>query len=251
MQQFNCEICGKCCTPLQLSLYPWEREFFENILDYPYKISIIPQVWIQLNNYEIHSNFMVNGEGPCPFLKGNKCSIHLNKPIACKAFPMKYDITRLHDFPALKKYILASLGSNICAGKWGKSAPSSITLVGRQKMIEFGDYFPKEVQEWAAVNARLNAIENLGTEGLIYLGGINLDIDFAPLIGKITIIDLFQYLIEERVLSDNFINNLKTIPASKLIPYLDKAYHGLQENWVAYFGPKGFSYKYNKKNRKI
>lgn len=239
MYKFECEICGKCCTPLSLSLYPWEKDLFENLPWFNHDLNLFPQIRIGINELEIQTNFMLNGNFTCPYLQGNSCKIHHKKPIACKAFPMKYDITRLHDYPALKVY---GMSSDICVGKWGSLTPNPIELFGKQEMIHFSDMFPEVVQKWAAVNARLNAIENLAVVGLMSLGGFELGISESTK-GKLKVMDVFQYMVESEILPVEFKKNIKNQSVDVLIMFLDDCYKSMEKKWVVSFGKNGYLFK--------
>ncbi|MEM1555077.1 MAG: YkgJ family cysteine cluster protein [Desulfurococcaceae archaeon] len=91
MNIFRCvKTCGsKCCSfkteeesPL---VYPWEKRYIESLAN--------NQVFKQYFCYALNDTLVVLlykwvMYGKCVFLKGNYCSIHSNKPLSCRMYPL-------------------------------------------------------------------------------------------------------------------------------------------------------------------
>ena len=84
-----CDKCGKCCrtqSPILVTQADLAR--MADYLHMPYKklkkkLKLIPRK---------DGGFFLEGK-PCPFLKGNKCSIYEARPLVCRTYPANYIIT--------------------------------------------------------------------------------------------------------------------------------------------------------------
>lgn len=109
---FMCDMCGLCCKMSPVSVLPHEVVVLENLAE---KLGTAVYfahgytVYEAVNGVNLAFSYvmqLVNGQ--CPFLRGNKCSIHyIYKPYICRSFPyiprhVKYSIDDVN------KYILAS-----------------------------------------------------------------------------------------------------------------------------------------------
>ena len=99
LSYFKCERCGECCRTLPISL-GWDdierlyREEGESFLD-------------KLDDNAIENCLKT----PCPYLKGNKCTIYDKRPLVCRVFPFEF----AYPFPSIRncplgKKISAELG---------------------------------------------------------------------------------------------------------------------------------------------
>lgn len=91
MTTFRCvKTCGsKCCSfkteeeaPL---VYPWEKRYIDTLVD---NQVFKPHVcYVQKDTVLVFLyRWVINGG--CVFLNGNECSIHSNKPLSCKMYPL-------------------------------------------------------------------------------------------------------------------------------------------------------------------
>jgi Fe-S-cluster containining protein len=86
LQNELCEKCGRCCrmqNPINVSKYELER--IGKYLHIPYKklkkkLKLIPK---GDGTFDLIGN-------PCPFLKGNLCSIYPVRPAVCRFYPANY-----------------------------------------------------------------------------------------------------------------------------------------------------------------
>lgn len=91
IRDFECAMCGGCCASqdlVQLTTYELYRlsrslqmepaEFFDKYcVVTATSLNPMPHLYIKTVN------------GACPFLKDNKCSVHVSRPYACQAYPMR------------------------------------------------------------------------------------------------------------------------------------------------------------------
>ena len=84
-----CDKCGKCCR-MQSTILVTQADLarMADYLHIPYKklkkkLKLIPRK---------DGGFFLEGK-PCPFLKGNKCSIYEVCPLVCRTYPANYIIT--------------------------------------------------------------------------------------------------------------------------------------------------------------
>lgn len=92
MYVFKCLLCGEtCCTfinELEMpTIFPWEKRILEKHgSNLKFKPFIVYK--INSNKYVVQLyRWIINGK--CPFLTSDgKCSIHNDKPLACKMYPL-------------------------------------------------------------------------------------------------------------------------------------------------------------------
>ncbi len=105
--KFKCICCGECCRKISdedsntkgLPLFEWEVEKIKKLgIDKKIKIEPIDFVLDKKSGKYFCTGYVLTKE-PCPFLKDNKCSIHKERPIVCRAFPVARNPEFLDDVP--------------------------------------------------------------------------------------------------------------------------------------------------------
>ncbi|RLG81569.1 MAG: YkgJ family cysteine cluster protein [Thermoprotei archaeon] len=92
MKEFKCLLCGSSCCSFREeaempTLFPWEKRRLEKLLENP-KFKPHLAYRIASNRYAVLLYRWII-EGRCPFLRhDNRCSIHAEKPLACKMYPL-------------------------------------------------------------------------------------------------------------------------------------------------------------------
>lgn len=151
MVKFSCVKCGSCCRNISdknsssrgLPLFEWEIENLKK-LNSKLKIEPLDVFYDKKSKQYFCLGYSLIGE-PCIFLKNNKCSIHKDRPLICKAFPIAKHPLFLEDVPNLSCFskccnfnfneFLESIGLK-------KGKPYNIS---RKKMLEeYSKTFDKE-----------------------------------------------------------------------------------------------------------
>jgi Fe-S-cluster containining protein len=91
LKEFSCAMCGQCCANqdvIQLTSYELFRladylkmppaEFYE-------RYCTIAETSLNVRKHM----YIRTTDGRCPFLGGNLCVVHLARPFACRAYPMR------------------------------------------------------------------------------------------------------------------------------------------------------------------
>jgi len=162
--KFKCLCCGECCRRISddssgLPLFEWEVEKIKKLAD-GIEIEPIDCVLDKKSGLHFCTGYVLKGE-PCPFLKNNKCSIHKDRPVICRAFPIARSPEFLKEVPDLscfsncpnfdfKAFLARSLGLE-------EGKPFSLT---KEKMVEeYSETFDKETMDSAST--RDNALSNI------------------------------------------------------------------------------------------
>lgn len=166
--KFKCLCCGECCSRISddssgLPLFEWEVEKIRQLAgEKNIKINIEPIdcVLDKKSGLYFCTGYVLKSE-PCVFLKDNKCSIHRDRPVICRAFPVARSPEFLDEIPDLscfsscpnfdfKAFLEKSLGLE--DGK-----PFSLT---KEKIIEkYSETFDEETMNSAST--RDNALSNI------------------------------------------------------------------------------------------
>ena len=89
--KFVCDRCGLCCTKFEegdnggINVFEFEREEFLKLAK---ELGVEKEIFIKKLPEEFVGGYEIRFLGKCPFLKDNKCSIHKNRPIHCRCFPI-------------------------------------------------------------------------------------------------------------------------------------------------------------------
>lgn len=109
--KFKCICCGECCRKISdedsslkgLPLFEWEVEKIKKLAEekgIKFKVEPIDLVFDKKSKKYFCTGYSLTQE-PCPFLNENKCSIHKDRPIVCRAFPVARNPEFLDDVPSL------------------------------------------------------------------------------------------------------------------------------------------------------
>jgi len=107
LEYFECKRCCKCCREMPIHLN-------DEALERLYRIDG-DALFDKMDDKEV-DNYL---KTPCPYLKGNRCTIYENKPMSCRMFPFVV----IRPVPTLQ---LCPMGKNIfeefkvLARKYGK-----------------------------------------------------------------------------------------------------------------------------------
>lgn len=109
--KFECNCCGECCRHISdeegsangLPLFEWEIDKIKKFLtDKNLKAEIKPiDLVFDKKSGKYFCTGYVLAKEPCVFLNGCKCSIHKDRPIFCRAFPVARNPEFLDDVPDL------------------------------------------------------------------------------------------------------------------------------------------------------
>lgn len=135
---FKCDVCGVCCKLSPISLLPHEEVILRElgrVMGVDVKITPGYMVYDAISGVNIAFSFILqlNENSACPFLVGNKCSIHyIYKPYICRSFPyiprrVKYSIDDVN------KYITAT-------ADYGLSLACHIIRRDRETLENYGRY---------------------------------------------------------------------------------------------------------------
>jgi len=100
--EFKCKQCGKCCNQFEqdnsggIMIFEWEKQRLENIAkkkNIKFKIEPGQTDYDSKSNTQIITTYAFKAKS-CPFLKNKKCSIHANRPLYCKAYPLLVTISK-------------------------------------------------------------------------------------------------------------------------------------------------------------
>jgi Fe-S-cluster containining protein len=101
---FNCVMCGRCCANqdlVQLTVYEMYR--LADHLGIPPVDFFNKYCELTATNMEPHVHLYIKTiDRKCPFLNDKKCSVHIARPYACRAYPMRAYMTRAGD---MKKFV--------------------------------------------------------------------------------------------------------------------------------------------------
>jgi len=90
---FKCDMCGECCRISPISLLPHEEAVLRElsrVIGVNIKLTPGYTVYDAISGVNIAFSYILhlNEKSSCPFLAGNKCSIHnIYKPYICRSFP--------------------------------------------------------------------------------------------------------------------------------------------------------------------
>ncbi len=109
--KFKCICCGECCRKISdegssakgLPLFEWEVEKLKELAtskNINIVIKPIDCVFDKKSKKYFCTGYSLTQE-PCPFLSENKCIIHKNRPIVCRAFPVARNPEFLDEVPSL------------------------------------------------------------------------------------------------------------------------------------------------------
>jgi len=107
MIKFNCAKCGSCCRNISdknsslrgLPVLEWELKSLKK-LNPNLKTEPIDVFYDKKSKLYFCLGYSLIKE-PCVFLKNNQCSIHKNRPLICKAFPIAKHPVFLEKVPDL------------------------------------------------------------------------------------------------------------------------------------------------------
>lgn len=109
--KFKCICCGECCRKISdenssakgLPLFEWEVEKIKKLAEQnkiKIRIEPIDLVFDKKSEKYFCTGYYLAKE-PCVFLNECKCSIHKDRPIFCRAFPIARNPEFLDDVPGL------------------------------------------------------------------------------------------------------------------------------------------------------
>lgn len=211
--KFKCVCCGECCkhisdedsTSKGLPLFEWEVERIENLAKANgIKLQIEPIDYVLDKNSGKYfcTGYVLNDE-PCVFLKNNKCLIHKDRPIVCRAFPIARNPAVLDDVPNLscfsncpnfdfKAFLRDSLGL-----EEGKAFELS-----KDKILkEYSKTFDKEIMKSSFARDKIlnqfdEIMKTLSNEGLI-------DIEVVDKVPKnVQVIPFLKFLVKEGFITE-------------------------------------------------
>lgn len=102
MQTFECKNCGHCCSKFGkeknfLPIYDWELESIKK-LDTENKTNTKPTtVFLDLLTKKYFAVIYGIHNSPCIFLENNKCTIYEKRPFVCRTFPMLWTAKLIPD----------------------------------------------------------------------------------------------------------------------------------------------------------
>ncbi len=209
--KFKCICCGECCRKISdenssakgLPLFEWEVEKIKKLAaDRGIEIGPIDLVLDKKSEKYFCTGYSLSLE-PCPFLKDNKCSIHKERPIVCRAFPVARNPEFLDDVPDLgcfsncpnfdfKAFLRDSLGLE--EGK-------PFNLPRKKINEEYAKTFDEETMKNSFTRDSIlsffdETMAALSEEGLI---DIEL-VDKAP--KNVKVIPFLQFLVEEKFIGE-------------------------------------------------
>lgn len=93
--EFQCKQCGQCCNQFDsksggIMILEWEKERLEKIAkekNIEFRIEPGQTDYDAKTNTLIISTYAFKSK-KCPFLKDKKCSIHPDRPLYCRAYPL-------------------------------------------------------------------------------------------------------------------------------------------------------------------
>jgi len=209
--KFKCLQCGACCKNISgkltssrgLPLFEWEVNKIK-ILAKRYKLNIkikpIDIVLDKKSNSYFCTGYLLANE-PCAFLKNNKCLIHKNRPIICRAFPIAKNPLFLNNIPNLScfskcpKFNFNNFLSNSLNLKEGKSYEiSKKEIIKKYKKV-----FDKETMAASFARDNIfrdfnNLMYNLSKDNLIDLKVIKKEKKIIP-------IPFLQFLVKREFIS--------------------------------------------------
>jgi Fe-S-cluster containining protein len=205
--KFKCLCCGECCRKISdgddsagLPLFEWEVDKIRQLGDEKINIEPIDCVLDKKSGLHFCTGYVLKDE-PCVFLKDNKCSIHKDRPIICRAFPVAKSPEFIDEVPNMacfsncpnfdfKAFLSDSLG--LVEG-------NSFSLTKEKIVEEYSKTFDEEIMNSAAT--RDNALEyidgliaSLSKEGLI-------DIEVSDK-KNVKTISFFEFLIKRGIIDE-------------------------------------------------
>ena len=81
----DCTQCANCCRSLDVCLVPPDLDRLSTALHIPIEDVITRYADEDLG--AVHGEWAVIPDHPCPFLRGNLCSIYANRPHSCRIYP--------------------------------------------------------------------------------------------------------------------------------------------------------------------
>ena len=221
--KFKCICCGECCKHISdensssrgLPLFEWEVEKIKKLAEQHTRVSglqsrnkikariePIDLVFDRKSGKYFCTGYVLVNE-PCIFLKNNKCLIHKERPIVCRAFPVARNPEFLDEVPSLscfsncpnfdfKTFLSKSLGL-----EEGKAFELS-----KEKILkEYSKTFDKEIIKNSFSRDKIlsqfdEIMKTLSDEGLI-------DIELVDKIPEGTnVIPFLQFLIGEGFMTE-------------------------------------------------
>jgi len=221
--KFKCICCGECCkhisdkdsTSSGLPLFEWEVEKIKKLAEHHTRVSgLQSRNKIKLNIKPIDFVFdrkskkyfctgYVLKDEPCIFLKDNKCLIHKDRPIVCRAFPIARNPEFLDDVPSLSCFsncpnfdFKAFLGESL-----GLEEGKPFDLSKEKILAEYSKTFDRETMKSSFARDKLlsqfdEIMATLSDEGLI-------DIEVVDKVpdGK-KVIPFLKFLVEEGFMTE-------------------------------------------------
>ncbi len=98
---FVCQRCGRCCKILSKIVFdPVEKKvYMENLEEISKHVNLDELIEELSEKIDTKHPVML----PCPFLKGNRCSIHPVRPKSCRIFPLGKELDQGIGCPGLKR----------------------------------------------------------------------------------------------------------------------------------------------------
>lgn len=209
---FKCSKCGECCRRISdenssskgLPIFEWEVEQIKKLANLNnIKINIEPiDLVLDKKSGKYFCTGYVLTQEPCVFLKDNKCLIHKDRPIVCRAFPVAKNPEFMDEVPNLgcfsncpnfdfKAFLSESLGLK-------ESQPFNLT--SEKILAEYSETFDGEIMKNSfirdsALNYFDELMKTLTKENLI-------DIEVVEKKNNITPAPFLQFLVERKFLSE-------------------------------------------------
>jgi len=210
--KFKCICCGECCrrisdedsTSKGLPLFEWEIEKIKKLAaskNISIQVEPIDLVLDKKSRKYFCTGYVLVDE-PCVFLKDNKCLIHKDRPIVCRAFPVARNPEFFDNVPSLscfsncpnfdfKAFLRESLGLE--EGK-------AFKLPKKKILEEYSKTFDKEIIKNSfardKILSQFDAImATLSKEGLIDIGLVN------KIPKGIKVIPFLEFLVDEKFIT--------------------------------------------------
>ncbi len=93
MKRFRCMGCGDCCRGFTVEdspvVFPWEKRRLEELAgERGLSLRFDPLMVFCRGGDCVAVLYRWVIEGDCPFLVGDRCSIHPDRPLACRMYPL-------------------------------------------------------------------------------------------------------------------------------------------------------------------
>jgi Fe-S-cluster containining protein len=163
---FKCQMCGVCCETKFLCLYPFElkkADYWAHKLNIKLQTEPLRMILDEKSQKIVVLIYRVT-DRPCPFYSNRKCSIHVEKFVACHKYPISQwiDLGKVFSFLGLKNEFYDV--DDKCT--YIKTHPEFKTLLRTRPLAAI---FPNEYRAvledkkiWIALQNRFNALKRTG-----------------------------------------------------------------------------------------